>query len=55
MRKQRGLFEGSEEEGEYVFRRLQEEVRIRVTELLADLALKQVKAIRKEARDERQS
>ena len=53
MKRQRGLFEGDVERCEGVIRRLPEEVRTRVRELLADLALKQLKARRKEARDER--
>lgn len=53
MEKQRGLFEESRERSEGVFRRLPEEVRIAVRALLAELALQQLKARRKEARDER--
>lgn len=53
MERQHRLFNGSEGESEEVFRRLQEEVRVRVRELLAEIAIRQVKARRKEARDER--
>lgn len=53
MKKQRSLFDGSAGESEEVFRRLQEAVRMRVTELLAELAIKQAKVLRKAVRDER--
>ena len=53
MEKQRGLFEEGGKGSEDVSRRLPEEVRIAVRSLLAELALQQLKARRKEARDER--
>jgi len=53
MEKQRGLFEEGEERREGVFRRLPGEIRTAVRALLAELALQQLKARRKEARDER--
>lgn len=53
MKRQRGLFEEGEERSEGVIRRLPEEVRMRVRDLLAELAIKQLRARRKEARDER--
>lgn len=52
MKKQRDLFEGDEGESEEILRRLPEEVRARVTALLAELALKR-STRRKEARDDR--
>jgi hypothetical protein len=53
MEKQRGLFDESEEGSEGVIRRVPEEIRARVEVLLADLLLKELRARRKEARDER--
>jgi len=53
MEKQRGLFEEGGERREGVIRRLPEEVRITVRALVAELTLKELKARRKEARDER--
>lgn len=53
MEKQRGLFEEGEEGSEDVIRRVPEETRARTEVLLADLLLKQLRARRQEARDER--
>lgn len=53
MEKQRGLFEENEERREGVIRRLPEEVQARTRSLLSQLALKELRARRKEARDER--
>jgi len=52
MKKQRDLFEGDEGESGEILRRLLVEARVRVTELLADLAIKRATR-RKEARDDR--
>ena len=54
MKAQRSLFEDDGPVGEGVFRRLPEEIRFRVSELLAGLLLKLLTARRgKEARDDR--
>ncbi|MHB1330013.1 MAG: hypothetical protein ACYC2K_17580 [Gemmatimonadales bacterium] len=53
MKKQRGLFEEGEGGSEGILRRLVEEVRVRATEMLADLAIRRAGARRKGARDER--
>jgi len=53
MEKQRGLFEENEERSEGVIRCLPEEVHARMKSLLSQLALMELRARRKEARDER--
>jgi len=53
MEKQRGLFEEGVAKSEGVIRRLPEEARGRAEILLADLLLKELRARRKEVRDER--
>ncbi len=51
MERQRGLFDEGEE-SEEVLRRLQEEVRDQVRDLVAEMALSRLRAQRKEAPDE---